>query len=248
MQVNRARVNQQADNITKLTKSASNVIRESLTDDMPLDDIIRLADTVSEAYANMSGAVTAQFYNDIRAAAKPPSKFTATKHTHYLTADTRKAVVAVYEEYTAGRATVPLANLVSDIVARNIKKAADATISVNGSRDTSKPRYAIVPTGDACAFCVMRASNGYTYELPDAVNSHDHCSCVATPVWGSMTVQGYDVEKYRSMWREARDAYYGDDLSDDMYDKIDDQWDEKGKEFSNTKAILMVMREQQGLK
>jgi len=87
----------------------------------------------------------------------------------------------------------------------------------------------------------MRASLGYTYSDEDAVESHDHCTCTATPVFGNQKIEGYDPEAYRAKYDEARDALRSGDISEELQERID------AGNYDKTSQILMVMREQQGI-
>ena len=83
------------------------------------------------------------------------------------------------------------------------------------------------------------------YADADAVESHDHCTCVATPVFRDSDIQGYNPDEYKAMWREAQLANR-DDLPEDLQERIERKW-ETDAEFNMTKENLMVMRYQQGI-
>lgn len=245
MKVSRAIVEQQSQNIAKLSASAANALKNGVPN---TEDIPALMRQVTQAYSTMSSAVTSNFYTTIRRASRVRSAFIPAPFTAYDAGKVTAATLSILDEVAAGTATAPLESLLADVVSRYIKDSADACIRQNVRRDPAKPKYAIVPSGDACAFCQMRASLGYTYGTADAVESHDHCTCVATPVFGKSTIQGYNPKEYEDKWKDASKALKDGNISDDLKERIERQKEAKGKDFDRTNAVLMVMREQQGIK
>ena len=257
MQVSRAIVEQQSSNIAKLGASALVAVEGLLRETGDVEAIPAMMRTVTEAYSTMSAAITAEYYGSIRRASKVKKKYTPEPFSAYDAGKVTAAAISIIDEVVSGRATAAIASLLGDVVNRYVKNSADECIRQNVRRDPAKPRYAIVPNGDACAFCVMRASNGYTYATEDAVESHNHCTCTATPVFGDSTVQGYDVSGYQQQYKEAAVAYKNRDYSDEMAERIKAARErhneryaagETDKKWSSTNAVLMIMREQQGIK
>lgn len=245
MRVSRGIVERQSQNIAALGVSAARAIANGVPN---TQDIPALMRQVTKAYSTMSSAITANYYTSIRTASMVRSKYVPIPFSAYDAEKVTAAALSIMDEVAAGTATVPLESLLADVVSRYIKDSADTCIRQNVRRDPAKPKYAIVPSGDACAFCQMRASLGYHYGTEEAVESHDHCTCAATPVFGDSTIQGYDPSVYRERYEEAARAYRSGDISDDLKERIEAQKAEKGRDFDSTNAILMVMRDQQGIK
>lgn len=208
-------------------------------------EVAQMMAEVCGGSGRLASALTCEFYDGIRNAAKLPTKFNATLWEGVNEQTIRAAANAIVDEIIDGRATRPLEDLLKGLATRFNRTTSTATVRHNAMRDPAKPRYAIVPNGDACAFCVMRASR--TYRDEPQPESHDHCTCTAVPLFEAK-VQGYDQAKYEDMWYEAANAYRSGDISDEMYERIAEQKAEKGAAFDETNAILMVMREQQGIK
>ena len=245
MRVSRGIVERQSQNIAALSQSAARALANGVPN---AQDIPALMRQVAGAYSTMSASITANYYTSIRKASRVRSKYIPRPFSAYDADKVTAATLSIMDEVAAGTATVPLESLLADVVSRYIKDSADACIRQNVRRDPAKPKYAIVPSGDACAFCQMRASLGYHYGTEEAVESHDHCTCAATPVFGDSTIQGYDPSVYRERYAEAARAYRSGDISDDLKERIEAQKAEKGRDFDSTNAILMVMRDQQGIK
>lgn len=134
------------------------------------------------------------------------------------------------------------------------------------ARAAAKAGYARVPVGETCAWCLMLASLGYYYRSektalyrdgiePDRY--HEHCDCIAVPYNEPGAIEGYDdYNLYFDMYADARDAYYGRDYSDDMARRIEEARDKHDRDYAagltntkwaDTNAILMIMRDQQGM-
>lgn len=130
-------------------------------------------------------------------------------------------------------------------------------------RAAMKAGYARVPVGETCAWCLMLASLGYYYRSEETAlgvepdHYHEHCDCIAVPYNAPDAIDGYDdYNLYFDMYADARDAYYGRDYSDDMARRIEEAREKHDRDYAmgktdvkwaDTNAIVMIMREQQGL-
>lgn len=132
-------------------------------------------------------------------------------------------------------------------------------------RAAARAGYARVPVGETCAWCLMLASLGYYYrsELtalgPDPDHYHAHCDCIAVPYHGPDAIQGYEdeYEMYFDIYATARDDYRSGNYSDDTARRIEeahakhDELYASGvytKPWTDYNAVLIVMRDEQGLK
>lgn len=148
-----------------------------------------------------------------------------------------------------------------------------STIARNLDRDESQSRrryrqtaraaaragYARVPVGETCAWCYMLASLGYYYRSErtalgvDPDHYHAHCDCIAVPYHEPGQIDGYadDYEMYFDMYATARDAYRSGDYSPEVARRIEDARARhdmvSNKPWTDYNAILIVMRDQQGL-
>ena len=237
--VSKAYVKREADIIARLAQSANATLEKRIQDTEDWDDVARIMSETCKSYTDMSAALTAEYYAGIRAASKVKSKYQPVAYSGYNADAVYSATISILDEVQSGAATVGVMDLLGNVANREIKNAADRCVNANVKRDPAKPRYALVPDGDACAFCQMRASLGYTYSDEDAVESHDHCTCTATPVFGNQRIEGYDPEAYRAKYDEAKDALRSGDISEELQERID------AGNYDKTSQILMVMREQQ---
>lgn len=120
-------------------------------------------------YNDLSASVAADYYDEARAAAGAPGRFSATPAgplpTEQVDALTRWAVTPLWAEQA--RLAVALVRLAGG-AQRLIRRAERDTITSNVRRDRASPRYVRVPRADACAFCLMLGSRGPVYDSPEA--------------------------------------------------------------------------------
>ena len=100
-------------------------------------------------------------------------------------------------------------------------RAANETMWRNANRRADGEagmRYARVPTGsETCGFCLMLASLGFWYRTKEGAGDvgrgfntyHDRCDCRVVVGGEGTTVEGYDPDWYRSVYRDAREAVEG---------------------------------------
>lgn len=132
-------------------------------------------------------------------------------------ASVRWAMGAAYSDQEDGESTdsglAGAQSRLGEVVDRNVRQAGRDTLVSNANRDRRAKGWAIVPSGTACAYCVMLASRGATYTSEDTAESsvHAHCSCEVVPDFGD-GIDGYDPERYYDMY-EAAAAQAGVDAS-----------------------------------
>lgn len=250
--VNRAFVQQFADNLSALSDNARKNLVEQLSraDIEDYQDVAGIMRFICAPYTDMSAAITADFYNTIRREAKAAGSYTAVAESGYDEEALTRASYAVQREVLGGTATAPLDKLLGDVIDRNIMDASNNCVRHNARRDPAKPRYASVPTSTSpCAFCVMRASAGFVYtDEKSVLHSHHACRCIAVPGFeGSTEVEGYDADAYYAEYAEARDALNSGDIPDEMKERFAEERAAKGKDYDKTNEILAVMRYQQGI-
>ena len=219
--------------------------------------VVDLARSVVPANSRMASALSAGYYDGIRVASNVNSKYEAVSYDTVDEDELEAAYYAVAKDYASGRATVPLYSLMGDTSSRFTRYASNETIRLNAVGDPARPKFAIVPSPSACVFCLMRASNGYTYPSTANVESHNHCKCQAVPVFGNTTIQGYHPKEYADGYDDARQAFEDGDYSEEMRLRIEAAREkheeayrrgETSKKWDDTNAILMIWREQRGEK
>ena len=101
-----------------------------------------------------------------------------------------------------------------------IRRAANRCVAHNVRKDPAKPRYARVPRGETCGFCLMLASFGFNAKTEEAAShSHAHCDCRIVPGFdGKTKVRGYDPDGMYERYNECLAALGGrNGISSDWY-------------------------------
>lgn len=101
-----------------------------------------------------------------------------------------------------------LQNIVND----SIRRTGNANLWRDYERGLAGGKWARVPVGETCAWCLMLASNGAWYLSEEtalgtsANHYHSDCNCVAVYHADAESIKGYkDLEKYKQMYYTADD-------------------------------------------
>lgn len=97
-------------------------------------------------------------------------------------------------------------------VERSVSHAGDMSLldGAFGRKGKARLRYARVPSGPTCPFCLMLASRGFAYVTPESAGQlgkfHDRCDCRIVAGHDGLKVKGYDPEGMRARIKACRDA------------------------------------------
>lgn len=103
---------------------------------------------------------------------------------------------------------------VSAFVRRTVTHAGDlsvaeSAVSTNEQQDLGI-RYARVPQGPTCSFCIMLASRGFVYASRESAGQleqyHDDCNCRIVAGMPGTEVEGYDYKGMYERYRQCRDS------------------------------------------
>lgn len=196
-----------ADAQSRLVKALESVSVDDIA--VARNEIIAIMDTLLGPYTDNVAAISAEFFDGLRAWYGISDGFTAEAISNRDPEATAGAVRAFMETQVEGEPFAALQKLLTERVDYEMKRASNECIASNCKRDPKKPKWARVPSGiDTCEFCIMLASRGFTYQS-DEVASHAHanCDCRIVPSWdkGNPAVQGYDPDKYYDMWKHPED-------------------------------------------
>lgn len=159
--------------------------------------------TLVDAYGPISGVIAADFYDEMREESGQAGSFSA-----QLGPDTDPEQVRGSSDWAAQ----PLFDETPDQKAalhrflgstqRLVQEQGRQTIMLSVELDPAKPRWARMPIGDTCDWCVMLASRGADYtSRASAVSKsnggafHDECDCQPVVIWDGDTLP-YDQQKY----------------------------------------------------
>lgn len=100
----------------------------------------------------------------------------------------------------------------TSFVERHVRHASDYCLidSAQHGKYKRQLRYARVPQGPSCGFCIMLASRGFVYlseETAGAFNQwHNNCDCKVLGGFPGIEVEGYDYKGMYGRYKKCRDA------------------------------------------
>lgn len=155
------------------------------------------------------GAAAAQtakaYYVAERRAVPELPRYRATAHPELDNVDVALRLRESYDQADELRGLGPAVN-------RLVEQAGRQTITRNARRDPAAPRWARVPIGPTCAWCLMLASRGAVFLTEASAGGgrggtvfHPYCDCQPVPVWPGQSPP-YDVAALRDIYVQARVA------------------------------------------
>lgn len=169
---------------------------------------IEIMEQVLGPLADLAAEVGVDWYNLVReqSTGKPLGDGLAAPARN--PAATEGAVRALIQSVVEGKSVEKFAEALKRRADYEVKKAFGDSVSAKGRNDPMKPRWARVPQGDTCLFCIMLASRGFVYHSKAKALDHYHenCDCIVTPGFPGTSVEGYNLE--------ALQAKYADEIAD----------------------------------
>ena len=158
-------------------------------------------------YAQMAGGAGADFYSELRSEAglrgfQP--KIVTGLNSAAMKAVARWSIGPMYgAEPNANAARSRLEGGIQRLVADADRK----TVAGNVERDPARARWYRATSAKACAFCAMLATRGAVYRSSEsALRSHNHCRCLAVPVFGDKYKLPSHYATFAAEYDEARKA------------------------------------------
>lgn len=162
---------------------------------------------LAHTYGEVSAAAAADFYESARADSAAVGTFGATLAGSGAAAQVARSVGWATSPLFTGDPTVALSRASSVVDAAALQVGRD-TIIHNSVRDRSGPRWARVPVGKTCAFCIMVASRGAVYRSAETAGRDFHaaCDCQPVPSWdhGQDLPPSYDEGALFGLYDRAR--------------------------------------------
>lgn len=250
-------------NVSKqLQEAAIDEFMEYVYEGMSIDELIDAATNVAMKYSYLGCELGAQWYDlcselaglDVEAA--------------YLPEVDESQVAAKARSVIEGATET---SLIGDTVNYFLQNEINNSIRLTGSsnlwrdyeRGKAGGRWARVPVGDTCAWCLMLASQGAWYLSEETAigtnpgHFHDGCNCIAVYHADAESIAGYsELDRYKSMYYEAdnlrranastsKDYSYPEELQQRIIDakerhrKLEEkkalEAAERGEEYNETK-------------
>lgn len=256
-------------NVTaQLKEAAIDEFMEYVYDGMTIDEIIDAATNVAMKYSYLGCELGAQWYDlcsELAGLDVEPAELPEVDDTK-LAGRARAVVESVGDESLVSDA---FNYFLQNEIQKSIRMTGNANLWRDYERGKAGGRWARVPVGDTCAWCLMLASNGAWYlseksalgTSPD--HYHDGCNCIAVYHSDAESIAGYsDLDRYKSMYYEAENMRMANasgkvPYSEELQSRIDKareihkaKYDDGETDIKWTKynETLIVMREVYGLK
>lgn len=135
-------------------------------------------------------------------------------------------------------------NSIGASVGRLVKQAGQDTLLQNSVRDGAEAAW--IPSGDACAFCIMLASRGWERVSMSALNGghaeHIHANCNCTYMvrhTRSVNVRGYDPDACLAEYEDASSGGWKDKLNAMRRERYAENADEINAQKREAYAVKM---------
>lgn len=165
---------------------------------------------LAQTYGEVSATAAADFYDVARGDSVARGRFTATMGPNGAAEQMSRRVRWGMAPAFSGDPAAALGRLSIEADASALQAGRD-TVMFNANRDPSNPRWARVPVGKTCAWCLMLASRGPVYRSADSAGAAGQyhggaCDCQPTPSWdrGKDLPPSYDEGGLYGLYDRAR--------------------------------------------
>lgn len=176
------------------------------------DALLEVAPLLVAQYGEMAATVAADFYDQMREQAAVVGRFSAVLGDPVDVEDLRGQIRWSIDPLFSADPDpdAALGRLEQKVDEYSLQPGRD-TIARSAGRDPAKARWARVPVGDTCAFCLMLASRGPAYRSAESAGKgrkyHGDCDCTPTPYWqGDQHPEGYDPDALLQTYTDATKA------------------------------------------
>lgn len=181
------------------------------------DALLEVTPMLVREYGDIATAVTAEWYEEVRAASVAGRTPYVARTVAGVAADEVEGIVRWSAKELFGDEPDKVLALLFGSMQRFIMYSSRETVARNVRFDPDKPRYARVPSGaKTCAFCTLLASRGFVFTSEweaqhrgrnqDDDKYHNYCDCQVIPEWDSdgAHIEGYDPDEMFEMYKAAR--------------------------------------------
>ena len=197
--------------VAKLSQKAADEFRDAVWSasgrwggvglaNIPRNELIEFAYALATKYGEGAAALACEYYDAMAELSEVylPAAVPAETATIAETGKAINGALKFSEDET----------YISNVVGRLVKQAGQDTTLQNSLRDGAQ--FAWIPAGDTCAFCLTLASRGWQYASKKSIKNghaehiHSNCDCAYAIRFNERTnVEGYDPDRYLSMYRHA---------------------------------------------
>lgn len=174
------------------------------------DALLELVSALAGKYTDVDGAAAAEWYETMRLKWFDDDFEVSVGYddaTRWIREGIRTQAGALWGDDPDKLRRYMMANM-----ERWVKQGGRDTVTRNVERDPRKPRFARVPQGPTCGWCVMLASRGWVYSSAEAAGElrkyHNDCNCEIVPSWDKdkPIVEGYDPDDLYQRYLKCRET------------------------------------------
>lgn len=161
---------------------------------------------VIQSYGEAAAAVTADWYDEMRADTGVSPGFSA------VIPEPADPGATALVNWAVGSATdeAALVSLIEGGLQRRITNYSRNVLTTSAVRDPKARGWMRIGTGE-CGFCAMLVSRGSVYTKATVqFASHDHCNCTAAPAWAPAQIQAVQAQFVPSARRRSEETKAAD--------------------------------------
>lgn len=232
---------------------------------MTAEEVVDLMTLVAEKYGILGSELGAQWYDLCSRLANIDAD---PAELQPVDAEATRRRAQWHLEHNTG-AQQAVGNFLESIIQDSIRSTGSANLWRDYTRGLVSGRWARVPIGDTCAWCIMLASQGAWYVSEESAlgkeagHYHDSCDCVAVYHADPDSIPNYsNLMQYKQMYYDAENARIANRDGTQEYDvELQERIDsararhreqyrdgETDKPWTKYNETLIVMRYQNGLK
>lgn len=258
-------------NVTQqLIQNATDEFMKLYTMSMSQDEIIELMTLIAEQYGLLASELGAQWYDLCTRLANinaEPAEIQGTSR------DSLRQRARWYIENEVDGNKV-FNYYLQNVINESIRVTGSANLGRDYERGLCSGKWARVPVGDTCAWCLMLASQGAWYLTresalgEEAGHYHDGCNCIAVYHSDPDNIPNYaNLQRYKSMYYDAENTRIANancrrPYDDELRERIDRAkenhakavreyeegiTDKEPKPWTRYNETLIIMRYQNGL-
>lgn len=197
---------------SQLQQAAIDELMSEIYDGIPYDELIAEATRIAEKFAFLGAELGAQWYDlccELAGIdAEPAELSTPTSESLQIKAE------ATVKNSQMPTIQQTLNYYMQNVINESIRMTGDANLWRDYERGLSAGKWARVPVGDTCAWCLMLASQGAWYVSKESAlgkesgHYHDGCNCIAVYHADPIDIDGYGSKlgEYKSMYYKAENT------------------------------------------
>ena len=206
----------------QLVESAVDEFMEYLYEGITSEEVIDIAVSLGEKYSLLGAELGAQWYDLCSELAGIDAEAAEVAEVDTDTVDAKTR--SMFERSQQPTAQAVFNDLMQTLVNDSIRQTGEANLWRDYERGVAGGRWARVPVGDTCAWCLMLASQGAWYLSEKtalgghAGHYHEGCNCVAVYHANPDSIRGYEkLGKYKQMYYDADNARRANEKGREKY-------------------------------